>query len=74
MFGPWLSAFAWLRGRLPKSMSALKPNANFITLHCEFRGMWSVRTGADRSVRLLHHHVDVTRLGDNIWQRPLGLH
>ncbi|OAL46846.1 high affinity potassium transport protein [Pyrenochaeta sp. DS3sAY3a] len=42
MFGPWLSAFAWLRGRLPKSMSALKPNANFITLHYCYIIMWAL--------------------------------
>lgn len=35
MFGPWLSTVTWLRHRMPKGLSVLKPNANFITLHCE---------------------------------------
>ncbi|KAF2649762.1 potassium transport protein TRK1/TRK2 [Lophiostoma macrostomum CBS 122681] len=33
MFGPWIVAFGWLRQRMPKKLSALKPRLNFITLH-----------------------------------------
>jgi hypothetical protein len=41
MFGPWIVAFGWLRQRMPKKLSALKPRMNFITLHCAYGG----RTG-----------------------------
>lgn len=33
MFGPWLSTFAWLKKHTPSGLAALKPNANFITIH-----------------------------------------
>jgi hypothetical protein len=34
MFGPWLALFAWLKKRTPSSLKALKPHANFLSLHC----------------------------------------
>lgn len=33
MFGPWITVFAWLRERMPKQLSALKPKMSFIVLH-----------------------------------------
>jgi hypothetical protein len=37
MFGPWLVIFGWLKQRMPKGWSALKPRLNFITLHCAYQ-------------------------------------
>ncbi|KAH7396220.1 cation transport protein-domain-containing protein [Pyrenochaeta sp. MPI-SDFR-AT-0127] len=42
MFGPWLSAFAWLKERSPKGFSALVPNLNFITLHYCYIISWTL--------------------------------
>ncbi|KAI4650469.1 hypothetical protein J4E93_002825 [Alternaria ventricosa] len=42
MFGPWLVMFAWLKQRLPSSLKALKPHANFITLHYSYIIGWAL--------------------------------
>ncbi|KAI4916721.1 hypothetical protein J4E90_003224 [Alternaria incomplexa] len=42
MFGPWLVMFAWLKQRLPSSFKALKPHANFITLHYSYIIGWAL--------------------------------
>ncbi|KAI4713658.1 hypothetical protein J4E89_001105 [Alternaria sp. Ai002NY15] len=42
MFGPWLVMFAWLKQHLPSSLKALKPHANFITLHYSYIIGWAL--------------------------------
>ncbi|KAF1835348.1 hypothetical protein BDW02DRAFT_523332 [Decorospora gaudefroyi] len=44
MFSPWLQAFAWLKKRVPSSLKALIPNANFITLHYSYIIGWALTT------------------------------
>ncbi|CAO2647383.1 Nn.00g083050.m01.CDS01 [Neocucurbitaria sp. VM-36] len=42
MFGPWLSTYAWLKKNMPTGLSALRPRANFITLHYCYIVTWAL--------------------------------
>jgi hypothetical protein len=50
MFGPWIVTFAWLKKHLPSSLKALKPHANFITLHCMHTNKYDLSYLADRFI------------------------
>lgn len=42
MFGPWLALFAWLKAHTPSSLKALKPHANFLSLHYSYIIGWAL--------------------------------
>ncbi|KAF1848050.1 high affinity potassium transport protein [Cucurbitaria berberidis CBS 394.84] len=42
MFGPWFTTKQWFRKYMPAGLSALKPNANFITLHYCYILTWTL--------------------------------